>query len=227
MRQLFIILLSFLFFPLLNAQTAKDIGKVKRYVTFSSYGYSSTTIDNIEFLPQFGVQSSIGYQWKEVLGIGVGVNIHFTSSRNYYAPSFLDGSEDVYISNKNLIIPLFVEVRGVLSNKKRSPFYSLQVGHGMGQIHLKQDWNPDPMIYGSPRPDRIPVALTLEGAYLVYPSIGVRLNTTTKVDYTMEVGMIIQKYKGKYSEGPNGMGYGMGFPSFTAKTIAVKFGIVF
>jgi hypothetical protein len=61
----------------------------------------------------FGVQTSFGYQFHRLLGVGVGIGM------DYY-----------YKGSGENFMPVFGEVRGYLFSKKWTPTYSFAVGHG-------------------------------------------------------------------------------------------------
>lgn len=195
MRQLLMVLLLGLSSHVLVAQSSTTSLEKKQYITLSSFFHSSFGTESNKLSPVYGLQGSIGYQWKEEFGVGIGSAIHF-------------------LNGENIIIPVFVEARGVLSEKKLAPYYAVQAGYGVGNFNST-----------APFPDA--TYLTLKGTYLVHPAIGLRFDTDKKIAYTLDLGVVFQRYNGRYEGGLDGRGAGLEFHPFTAKEVAIRVGVTF
>ncbi len=97
--------------------------RVKRSYEFKEKGFYNATyvmanaggsaFNATETNYGFGVQTSFGYQFHRLLGVGAGIGM------DYY-----------YKGSGENFMPVFGEVRGYLFSKKCTPTYSFAIGHG-------------------------------------------------------------------------------------------------
>lgn len=77
------------------------------------------------------------------------------------------------------MVPFFAEVNGILLKKRFSPVYNFQIGHGVP-------------VGGEPEANGEFVNLTREGGMMIYPSIGLRMETRRNVAFVFDIGVKLQ-----------------------------------
>ncbi len=108
----------------------------------------------------FSLTYSIGHRFNRLLGVGVGIGI-----------------EDLEIDFASQIVPVFGEVRGYLSPKKRSAYYAMRLGYGFGIKN--ENWN----------------VTKADGGIMINPEIGFRFGGSEDVNFYLGTGYRFQKSK--------------------------------
>ncbi len=136
-----------------------------------------------------GLHHVVGYQHNRWIGTGIGIGFDGYSMGNAYN-----------------VIPVYAEARGYFSKKKISPFYSLNLGYGIGVKNTNQG------IFGA------------KGGIMVNPSLGYRFGGHPNANFTLAMGYKFQKVSYEY------MDWWDSFPveqNFTFKRINLKLGMLF
>lgn len=107
----------------------------------------------------FGVNHVIGYQWNRWIGTGIGF-----------------GLENFSIDNSNLshVLPVFVEARGYLLQKRRTPYYSLGAGYSFATKGKDQG------------------VTDAKGGLRLHPAFGMRLGGREDVNFLFDIGYVFQ-----------------------------------
>jgi hypothetical protein len=105
----------------------------------------------------FNIHIKSGYQFHRLLGAGIGTGVDF------------------YNVNIGTIVPVYGEVRGYLSERNISPFYTLAAGVGVPIRDQNSAFNDGEM-----------------GIYLA-PSVGLRLGASSEANMTISLGLQWQK----------------------------------
>ncbi len=106
-----------------------------------------------------GIQNTFGYKWKSWLAFGLGV-----------------GYDNYNLDDRLSTIPIFIDIRGQITDHQVSPFYNIQAGYSIG---LKDE---DLLVAEN------------EGGWLVHTSMGVIFNSNSgKNAYTLDLGYRFQR----------------------------------
>lgn len=92
------------------------------YNTTSFYGLGGYFTDRFQM--GLGVHNVFGRRWNQWIGTGIGV-----------------GFDNYLVEDRVSLIPVFVELKGQLSDKYLAPAYGIQAGYGFATNN--EDWNID------------------------------------------------------------------------------------
>lgn len=153
--------------PLFSLSLTKQ--KKKKVYAFKEKGFYSATV--FALLPAGGeegnsevglsLQASFGYQFNRMFGLGIGASI------DGYANA---GGGDTFL-------PVFLEARGYLRKKIRTPYWVVAAGYGFPL--RTNEFNQD--------------VRRFEGGYMLHPAIGYRLGADKAVNVTFDIGYKFQK----------------------------------
>lgn len=126
----------------------------------ASYGGSLLGLGvNNETELGFGLHHVVGYQWNRLLGAGLGFGLENFSGIN---------------TNGSLVFPVFVEARGYLLQKRKTPYYSLSAG------------------YAFATKDKVAGLTAAAGGFRLHPAFGVRLGANDHVNFLLDLGYVFQ-----------------------------------
>lgn len=114
-----------------------------------------------------GIDFTTGYQFHRLFGVGANLGL------NSYA--FFDGTDNFFTPS--------LELRGYLSKKTTSPYYSILGGYG---FPFKN--KGDNTIEGNPDVE----TLKREGGYYFHPSVGVRIGASKGANIVFDLGYAFQ-----------------------------------
>ncbi len=134
-------------------------------------------------IDEFGYtfNTSVGYMLKRTLGVGGGFGFYRFGRYSW-------GYGD------QRFIPVFVEARSYFRQKMSSPFATFKAGYG---IRLKNNTEQS-------RWERKHIAEN--GGLFLNPTFGYRFGANSDINYSIDVGFLIQKSTTKYELLPNGTG---------------------
>ncbi len=127
-------------------------------VTYGS-GLAGIGYNNITEIG-FGINHIVGYQWNRGIGTGIGIGLENFSADN---------------ANGSLLFPVYAEIRGYLSPKRWSPYYSLSAGYGIATKDEERG------LTGA------------KGGFRLHPAFGVRMGARDDVNFLFDVGYVFQK----------------------------------
>ncbi len=167
------------------------VAKLKRQ--YVKDGFYHIIYGDLIFDSGLGAQYHFGYQFTKNIGLGLGLAYFET-----FSPDFFDDPS---------LIPLFVEARGYMSDRKTSAYYNLAIGVTTGTKFI----------------DDVPLQIT-PGIY-THPAIGYKIGSD-KVAFLIDVGAQIAsaRYDFNFSEIS-------GQPNFTevfeSNSLVIRLGIMF
>ena len=119
---------------------------------------SGSTAWNGNLIIGSGFQHIVGYQFMRQLGLGMGLGVDY-----YNIPA------------REIVFPLFVELRTYLNENNTAPFFALASGYSFA---FK---NEDRGI------------IDAKGGFMTYPSFGFRLGASDETNVTLDAGVKFQK----------------------------------
>ncbi|MGK0389404.1 MAG: hypothetical protein ACI94Y_002144 [Maribacter sp.] len=124
------ILILFLMLPMVIF--AQDDGKKTFYNTFDLSFHAANSdqeyvSQHLQYTKGIGLKSSMGYHWKYWMDFGVGIGFDMYRMDN-----------TVY--EKKYFVPLFVEIRGKVLDKKIAPYYELGIGYAFNLTKTSWDF---------------------------------------------------------------------------------------
>jgi hypothetical protein len=124
------ILILFLMLPL--AIFAQDDSKKMFYGTLDlSFHAAHFNLESFGYSPEYtkgiGLKYSMGHQWKYWMSFGVGIGLDIYGMDN-----------TVY--EKKRFLPLFIETRGKILDKKIAPYYELGIGYAFNLAKSRFDF---------------------------------------------------------------------------------------
>ncbi|MEZ4992381.1 MAG: hypothetical protein R2824_18295 [Saprospiraceae bacterium] len=142
--------------------------KKEKVYAFREHGFYFTTLFGLlpgggEYRSEVGMtlQASFGHKFSRYLGLGGGIS--------------LDGYPNS--AGGENILPLFLEARGYLQKKNRSPYWSLAGGYGF------------PLRASSDNQE----VRRFEGGLMLHPAVGYRLGADKGLNVVIDIGYKFQK----------------------------------
>jgi hypothetical protein len=153
---------------IVQSESAGAVQKAEKPYIFREKGWYGAVYSSFIYGRNFlgeaavggGANAVFGRMYNQYLGVGVGTGI------DYY-----------YLSNSSsYIVPIFAEVRGYLSKKNISEYYSVRVGYGFPIIGAANT-----------------TGLSTEGGgMLLHPAFGWRFGGSNRYNFSMDIGAQFQ-----------------------------------
>ena len=125
-------------------------------------GFYHIVYGNLVFDSGLGAQYHFGYQFTKTIGLGLGVG-YFNSNNSNFFPG-------------PILLPIFAETRGYMSNRKTSAYYNLAVGLTTGTKFLDD------------------ISTKLSPGIYTHPAIGYKIGSD-KVAFLIDIGIQVSSVK--------------------------------